>query len=79
LSNLQVVISKSSISTLRLKQLWSIVTNTKGDTLLSLNNKDLSEFLLNKLDLRDPLTSQENQIVNTYIHSKISLIRDLAN
>lgn len=79
MSNLQVVISKSSISTLRLKQLWSIVTNIKGDTLLSLNNKDLSEFLLNKLDLRDPLSSQENQIVNTYIHSKISLIRDLAN
>jgi len=66
------------MTTARLKQLWSIVSNTQSSVLLSLNDRDLNDFLLKKLELRDPLSSEENEIMNTYINSKISLIRDLA-
>lgn len=66
------------MTTARLKQLWSIVSNTQNSVLLDLNDRDLSDYLINKLELRYPLTSEENKIINTYINSKISLIRDLA-
>lgn len=76
--HLKIVISESKMTTARLKQLWSIVSNTQSSVLLSLNDRDLNDFLLKKLELRDPLSSEENEIMNTYINSKISLIRDLA-
>ena len=61
-----------------LRQLWSLIETTQADTLLHLNNSDLVEQLLAQIGTRTLLSREENNLLTTYIHAKIPLIRDLA-
>jgi succinate dehydrogenase flavin-adding protein (antitoxin of CptAB toxin-antitoxin module) len=64
------------VSTLR--QLWSLIEKTQTNTLLQLSDPDLVEWLLGQIEKRKSLSLEENNILTTYIRSKSSLIRDLA-
>ena len=64
------------VSTLR--QIWSLIEKTQTNTLLQFNDTDLVEWLLGQIEKRKSLFLEENNILTTYIPSKSSLIRDLA-
>ena len=60
------------------RQLWSLVERTKSITLLQLSDKDLVEQLFRQLSTSEQLTNEENNCLITYIYSRLTLIRDLA-
>jgi hypothetical protein len=64
------------VSTLR--QLWSLIEKTQTNTLLQLNEPDLVDWLLGQIERQKSLSVEENILLTTYIRSKSSLIRDLA-
>jgi succinate dehydrogenase flavin-adding protein (antitoxin of CptAB toxin-antitoxin module) len=64
------------VSTLR--QLWSLIEKTHAKTLLQLRDPDLVEWLLGQIERQKSLSVEENILLTTYIRSKSSLIRDLA-
>lgn len=61
-----------------LRQVWSCVEKTQAHFLLQLDDKSLANFLVGALQSDRCLDCQEACLVNTYIETKISLIRDLA-
>ena len=60
------------------RQLWALVERTQSITLLQLNDKDLVEQLFRQLSTSEQLTNEENNCLITYIYSRLTLIRDLA-
>jgi hypothetical protein len=54
------------------------VNATQTQTLLELNDGELIEQIVIDLEQKRPLSLEENGLVRTYLHSKTSLIRDLA-
>jgi len=63
----------------KLHQLWRVIENTRPEILLNYEAEKLSVFLLEQLTVKVPLSMEENIVIDTYINSKIALIRDLAN
>jgi muconolactone delta-isomerase len=61
-----------------LRQLWSVIEETQASVLLRLNDTELVKQVLSQLDSRNPLTNDEITTVSGYLHSRTSLIRDLA-
>lgn len=61
-----------------LRQLWSLVENTQATTLVTLDDASLVQWLLKQLKTSSSLNRKEADIVNDYIQSRLSLIRDLA-
>lgn len=61
-----------------LRQLWSVVEETHSNALLRLNDTELVKQLLSQLNSKTTLTNEEMVTVSVYLHSKTSLIRDLA-
>ena len=66
------------LNAIMLRQLWSVVEETQAMVLLKLSDTDLVGQILTQLQGRSPLTSEEAQTLETYIGSRTSLIRDLA-
>ncbi len=62
----------------RLRQIWRIIENTQADLLIDLDSVQLNKFLVQEIQQTVPLTTEDNAFLNTYIKSRISLIRDLA-
>ncbi len=61
-----------------LRQLWSLVENTQAATLVSLDDKNLVQWLIEQLKSNSSLSQNETNRAMDYIQSRISLIRDLA-
>ncbi len=61
-----------------LRQLWSLVETTQSSVLLSLDDDSLACLLLKQLRSQRSLNHQETDHIATYIHTKLPLIRDLA-
>ena len=61
-----------------LRQLWSVIEETQSSVLLRLSDSELVKQLLSQLDSKNPLTNEEITTVAGYLHSRTSLIRDLA-
>lgn len=61
-----------------LRQLWSIVESTQAETLLTLDDADLVQLLLGKLEQTTLLIPQEYNKASSYLSCKTPLIRDLA-
>ena len=61
-----------------LRQLWSIVENSQATTLVSLDDATLVQWLIKQLQTRIGLNCREADLMNEYILSRLSLIRDLA-
>lgn len=61
-----------------LRQLWSLVETTQANVLVNLDDASLVQWLLKQLKMNASLNRQEADLLNDYIQSRLSLIRDLA-
>lgn len=61
-----------------LRQIWSLVEATQTQVLLNLDDETLVQWLLRQLTSQRSLDSQETDLLNTYLQSRLPLIRDLA-
>ncbi len=61
-----------------LRQIWSLVEATQTQVLLNLDDETLVQWLSRQLKSQRSLDSQETDLLNTYLQSRLPLIRDLA-
>ncbi len=61
-----------------LHQIWKLIERTHASELLEPTDGELVQRLLHKLDAQQPLEQNERANITTYLVSKTSLIRDLA-
>ncbi len=61
-----------------LRQTWNLIETTNALELLEINETELIQKLLSRLDAQKPLADKERICVNDYLHSKIGLIKDTA-
>jgi hypothetical protein len=61
-----------------LRQLWALVETTQANMLLMLDDTSLVQWLLKQLKTQRSLNHDEASVLDTYIHSRLPLIRDLA-
>lgn len=61
-----------------LRQLWTIVETTQSNTLLKLDDTSLVQWLLQQTTTQAPLERNDTHVLSDYIHSRLTLIRDLA-
>ncbi len=61
-----------------LRQVWKVIEQTNFYELLSLNDTELIQRLLRQLETQNRLSQEETVLVQVYLSSKLSLIRDLA-
>lgn len=63
---------------LMLRQLWSLIEQTQASLLLSLDDSSLVHWLMKALGAERSFDRQEADILRSYISSRLTLIRDLA-
>ena len=61
-----------------IKAIWRAVETTQSATLLRLDDGDLLSTLIKRLKNSNSITSAEVKDASSYINSRLSLIRDLA-
>ncbi|MBE9093966.1 hypothetical protein [Tychonema sp. LEGE 07203] len=61
-----------------LRQLWSLIETTQANLLVNLDDATLVQWLLKQLKANSALNGNETDLLNEYIESRLSLIRDLA-
>ncbi len=61
-----------------LRQLWSLVETTQATVLVTLDDASLSQWLLKQLKMNSSINGNEADLLNQYIQSRLSLIRDIA-
>jgi hypothetical protein len=61
-----------------LRQFWSLVETTQSSILLDLDDASLVQWLLRQIKSERSLNLDEAAALNTYIRSRLPLIRDLA-
>ncbi|MBW4472763.1 MAG: hypothetical protein KME45_20660 [Stenomitos rutilans HA7619-LM2] len=61
-----------------MRQLWALVESTQVSTLLQFEDSDLVQFLLKRFKAQQLIDAQDTSSLDTYIQSKLPLIRDLA-
>lgn len=61
-----------------LRQLWSLIETTQATLLVNLDDATLVQWLLKQLKTNSVLNGNETDMLNDYIESRLSLIRDLA-
>lgn len=62
-----------------LRQLWSVIEATQAQILLKLDDATLVQWLLKQLTNQRSLDRHEANILNDYLYSKLTLIRELAS
>jgi hypothetical protein len=66
------------ITTKLMRQLWAVIESTQVSTLLQFDDAALVQLLLQQLTAKQGLDMQTDNSINTYIESKLPLIRDTA-
>jgi succinate dehydrogenase flavin-adding protein (antitoxin of CptAB toxin-antitoxin module) len=61
-----------------LRQLWSLIEKTQVNILLSLDDTSLVQWLLKQFKKEQAIDPDEANMLNAYLRSKLSLIRDIA-
>jgi hypothetical protein len=61
-----------------LRQLWTLIGETQASTLLKFGDAELVQQLLRQLQNKIIMSGEEVNIMNNYLNTKVSLIRDLA-
>jgi hypothetical protein len=61
-----------------LRKLWSLVEATQASLLVNLDDADLAQLLLKRLQTESNINCQEKDLLTAYIQARLSLIRDLA-
>ena len=75
---IKVLIQNILIDPSILRLLWSIAANLRPQDLSILPDMELSEHILKEVDHRVSLNADQQNNLLTYIHSKMMLIRDMA-
>ena len=68
---------KKVVKTTIMRQLWAIIQETSGKTVAGLNDSDLINQIIGKLNSKQHLSSEDCSIVSTYLRSRIPLIREI--
>ncbi|BAT55399.1 unknown protein [Nostoc sp. NIES-3756] len=66
------------ITTKMMQQLWAVIESTNVGILLQFDDVALVQLLLQKLNNKHEVDIQADTSLNTYITSKLPLIRDTA-
>jgi hypothetical protein len=61
-----------------LRQFWTLVEQSQGHRILSLDDNSLVHWLIDQVSGERSLDSIEADTLNCYIRSRIPLIRDIA-
>ncbi|MCC5659531.1 hypothetical protein LC608_21675 [Nostoc sp. XA010] len=61
-----------------MQQLWAVIESTQVSTLLQFDDAALVQVLLQQLKAKQAIDPQVDSSLNTYIKSKLPLIRDTA-
>ncbi|MGM3308524.1 hypothetical protein ACSQ6I_21530 [Anabaena sp. WFMT] len=61
-----------------IQQLWAIIESTQVSTLLQFDDTALVQLLIQQLTVKQSLDAKETPSIDTYIKSKLPLIRDTA-
>ncbi|WP_204137266.1 hypothetical protein [Halomicronema sp. CCY15110] len=61
-----------------LRQFWTLVEQSQGHRILSLDDNSLVHWLIDQVSGERSLDSMEADTLNCYIRSRIPLIRDIA-
>ncbi|AFZ57113.1 hypothetical protein H6G54_27790 [Anabaena cylindrica FACHB-243] len=61
-----------------IQQLWAIIESTQVSTLLQFDDNALVQLLIQQLTAKQSLDAKETPSIDTYIKSKLPLIRDTA-
>jgi succinate dehydrogenase flavin-adding protein (antitoxin of CptAB toxin-antitoxin module) len=61
-----------------MQQLWAVIESTQVNTLLQFDDSDLVKLLLNQFANQQAIDAQTANNLNTYIESRLPLIRDIA-
>ena len=69
---------KKVVNTTIMRQLWSIIGENSGKSLVGLNDSDLINHIISKLSSQQNLSSEDCGLISTYLSSRILLIREMA-
>lgn len=61
-----------------MQQVWAVIESTQVSTLLQFDDKALVQLLLQQLKVKQGIDTQSDNSLDTYIQSKLPLIRDTA-
>ncbi|MDP5337363.1 MAG: hypothetical protein NWQ28_02150 [Nodularia sp. (in: cyanobacteria)] len=61
-----------------MQQIWAVIESTQVTTLLQFDDAALVQLLIKKFQSQQVLDIQTDSSLNTYIESKLPLIRDTA-
>lgn len=61
-----------------MRQLWSAVESTQTVTLLQMDDASLVQCLVKQINTQVFLDVKERDFLNDYVHSRLTLIRDMA-
>ncbi|BBD67109.1 hypothetical protein NIES4072_55960 [Nostoc commune NIES-4072] len=61
-----------------MQQLWAVIESTQVSTLLQFDDAALVQVLLQQLKAKQAIDPQADSSLNSYIKSKLPLIRDTA-
>ena len=61
-----------------IRKLWSLVETTQASTLVTLDDASLVQCLLKQVKTEAGINGKEADLLNDYISSRLSLIRDMA-
>jgi hypothetical protein len=70
--------SLNIINPLRLRQIWTLVESSQASLLVRLDDPDLEQWLMRQFTKDQTLSPSESQAMTHYVHSKLPLIRDMA-
>lgn len=66
------------MSPIMMRQFWSLIEATRTHIPLALDDESLAQWLLRHARSERPLNHVETDLLNNYIHTRMPLIRDLA-
>jgi hypothetical protein len=66
------------MSPVMIRQFWSLIEATQSNIPIALDDGSLVQWLLRQIRSERSLDSKETDILLSYIHSRLPLIRDLA-
>ncbi len=61
-----------------LRQVWNVIEETQTSVLLELGDAELTQELLRQLESKGLLLNEDVNTMSTYLRSRLTLIRDLA-
>ena len=68
----------NTVNPLRLRQIWTLVESSQASLMVRLDDPGLEQWLMRQFSKDQTLSASESQAMTHYVHSKLPLIRDMA-